>query len=102
MRKVIKGKLYNTETAEELASDSNGQTPGSFEYSVETVYRTKSGAFFMYGHGGAMSRYKDFAQGMYTSGSRIIEMTTEEVIAWFARHEIDPSPIEKYIAIPAA
>ena len=55
MRKNIDRKMYDTETAELLASSSNGYGHGDFRYMEEQLYRKKTGEFFLYGEGGALS-----------------------------------------------
>ena len=50
MKKVINSTLYNTETARKLGNWDNGRY-GSFGYCKETLYRTKSGKYFIHGEG---------------------------------------------------
>lgn len=50
MKQIINGKMYNTETATEIATRSNGCT--GWEYLEETLYRKKNGEFFLCGSGG--------------------------------------------------
>src|SRR3990172_2422569 len=57
MKKVIDGKIYNTETAELLHEWDNGMYGNDFGRCEEALYRTKKGAYFIAGEGGAMSRY---------------------------------------------
>ena len=56
MKKVINGALYDTSTAKLLGEDSYSN-PGDFQHWVETLYRTKSGKYFLHGKGGAMTKY---------------------------------------------
>lgn len=51
MKKVIGGKIYNTETAEEIASWQTGDknNADTEEWCVETLFQTKSGQFFLHG-----------------------------------------------------
>lgn len=55
MKKVINGKVYNTETAEEVASYSFSNS-NDFRYIREKLYRTKKGNWFLYGEGGPMTK----------------------------------------------
>ena len=57
MKKVIEGKVYNTETAEELHDWSNHYPCSDFKACSESLYRTKKGAFFIAGSGGPLSSY---------------------------------------------
>lgn len=61
MKKVINGRSYNTETAKELGYQTNGYANNDFYFTGETLYRKKTGEFFLYGEGGAYSIYgRDF------------------------------------------
>ena len=42
MKKVINGKMYNTDTAKRMADWSYGY-PGNFEYYEEELYKKKTG-----------------------------------------------------------
>ena len=53
MYKVINGKKYNTDTAKLLGTWYAEYSPTDFNYYGESLYRTKSGNFFMYGEGKA-------------------------------------------------
>ena len=59
MKKVIDGKIYNTETATLVAEDDNGFNYSDFQYAGEELYITKKGAFFLHCEGGAMSKYSE-------------------------------------------
>ncbi len=76
MEKVIDGKIYNTETAEEVGSKefSNG---GDFEHYFESVSRTKKGNWFVYKTGGAMSRMAVSCGNNNTCGSSEIYAISE-------------------------
>ena len=56
MKKVINGKMYNTETAEQLATWDNGRW-NSFDICEEKLFRKRNGEFFLYGYGGPKSAY---------------------------------------------
>jgi hypothetical protein len=58
MQKVINGKRYNTETAEEVCSWSDGQGKGDFNWHETSLYRTAKGAWFVAGEGGPMSQWR--------------------------------------------
>ena len=47
MKKIIGGKLYDTETAIRIGECNNGEMPTSFHYYSETLYRKKNGEFFL-------------------------------------------------------
>lgn len=87
MKKIINGKMYNTETAEELGSWSDSLSVRDFGHCSELLYRKKNGEFFLYGEGGPASRYAepDGISG-WTSGSSIIPMTEDDARKWSETH----------------
>lgn len=82
MKKIIKGKLYNTETAESIAVWSNGHFPSDFRHCEESLYKTKKGAWFIAGSGGAMSKYGRSYGNSTGGGEGIQPLTAEEAKAW--------------------
>lgn len=56
MKKIIDGKLYNTETATFLG-DYEYSHSGDFRHMYEALYQTKKGTYFLFGDGGQLSRY---------------------------------------------
>ena len=87
MKKVINGKTYDTTTATRLGWWSVGEFVTDLNYSAETLYRKKTGEYFLHGEGGAMSRYAT-AQGpsSWGGGERIMPMSPEEARAWAEEH----------------
>lgn len=53
----IDGKRYNINTAEFIASWDNDLPYMDFGYLKETLYRKRTGEFFLYGEGGARTKY---------------------------------------------
>lgn len=47
MKKVINGKVYNTETAKEICKYSNGKAWNDFDVFASELYQTKKGSFFV-------------------------------------------------------
>ena len=62
MKKIINGLLYNTESAKEIGYHSEN-FPGDFKYVCETLYKKRTGEYFLYCSGGAMSRYSTIVSG---------------------------------------
>ena len=87
MKKVINGKLYNTKTAEIIYEWDNGIYGNDFRSCEETLYKTKKGAYFIAGSGGAMSKYA-VTYGNSTSGSSNLEVISEkEAIRWLEKND---------------
>lgn len=87
MKKYINNKVYDTDTAAELASRSANYARSDFGWFSETLYRKKTGEYFLYGHGNAASPYAERVEGtMRGPGERITPMTAEEAEAWAEEH----------------
>ena len=85
MKKVINGKMYNTDTAKRMADWYYG-CPGDFEYYEEVLYKKKTGEFFLYGEGGPRSKYSD-SNGSETYGTcEIIPYSEEQARKWVEEH----------------
>jgi len=68
MKKIIKGKIYNTEKAEVIS-----QWKGHDE--TITIYRTEKGNFFRH--------------IVYKPVEALHEMTENEVLEWLAKHDLE-------------
>lgn len=86
MIKVINGKRYNTETATMVADWYTGH-PSDFQYCNEELYLTNKGNWFLFGEGGAMSKYaQPVGNNAMGGGKDIIPFTPEAACAWLEAH----------------
>ena len=86
MRKVIKGRTYNTETSKCVGEWSNGLYINDFSYCSEDLYKNTKGTYFLLGEGGPLSKYA-VTYGNDTSGSKgVVPMTVEEAQEWAEEH----------------
>ena len=84
MKKVIDGKLYNTETAKELGHDGGGDR---FSRWHEELYQKRTGEFFIYGEGGPMTRYAvSISDNSWSGGSKIIPLSVGKAREWAEEH----------------
>lgn len=85
MKKIIDGKIYNTETAEKIGFYCNGESGfGRFE---ETLYKTKKGRYFTHGEGGPMTHYaKSCGQNSWTGSEDIFALSESEAREWAEKH----------------
>lgn len=97
MYKIIDCKRYDTETANQIASVGNGYGSSDFKYQLETLYCTDSGAWFLYGEGGALSDYGEWHGNTGTDGEGIRVMTAEEAYTWLELHQ-QLEPIERHFS----
>lgn len=87
MKKIINGKLYDTDTAKELGAWHNTSDYRDFHYVHETLYRKRTGEFFLHGEGGPMTQYAESAgQNSWTSGEKIIPLTIASAREWAEEH----------------
>ena len=98
MKKVIRGLRYDTETATRVATDSYSNY-GDLGYWCEELYHTKRENWFLYGEGGAMSKYATaVGQNEVGGGSAIIPLTRGKALAWLEAHTPDSEAYEKYFS----
>lgn len=87
MKKIINGKKYNTETAKQLAESWNGLSPTDVRYEKEYLYKKKTGEFFLYGKGGAGSKYAESnGDNTWSGGEKIIPIGEEKAKSWCENH----------------
>lgn len=99
MNKVINGKRYDTETAELVGEWTNGHRYGEFQYECEELYRKKTGEFFLYGSGGAMSSYAvPSGNSNWTGSSKITPISIDEAKEWVEKN-LDADDYEKYFEL---
>ena len=94
MKKIINGKMFNTETAEKLGSWDNGFSGRDFQCCSESLYRTKKGVYFLAGEGGPMSKYAEPTGNSISSGSGIEVIIEEEARQW-AEEKLSAAEYEK-------
>lgn len=87
MKKIIGGRVYDTEKARELGTYANAGSWRDFNHFEETLYQKKTGEFFLYGEGGPMTRYAEpTGQNSWSGGDRIMPMTYDEAKVWAEEH----------------
>ena len=101
MKKIINGKLYDTTTAKEIASCYHGENTRDFHYYSESLYRKRTGEYFLAGEGGPMSKYaKSAGQNSWTGGESITPLTYSEATEW-AEREMDADDYQaEFGAVP--
>lgn len=86
MKKVINGKLYNTDTAADLAVYEANATD-SLNYYSERLYRKRTGEYFIHGEGGARTRYAAATSDGWSRGGEVIfPLSVDEARAWAEEH----------------
>lgn len=95
MKKIINGKKYDTATAKEIASYSNGLSPRDFNFWCEVLYLKRTGEFFLNGYGGPASKYSGGCGNLRTSGEKIIPFSVAEARIWMERY----ASVEEYESV---
>lgn len=86
MKKIINGKLYDTKTATRVGKWWSEYPVNDFHYYEETLYKKKTGEFFLYGEGNAASPYtKSVGQSCWSGAEMIIPFTEDEAKEWAER-----------------
>ena len=87
MKKIINGRKYDTQTAREVAhveAIPEGDRSARYE---ETLYQKRTGEYFLYGWGGALSRYANISStGGMSPGRKFIPLTFEQARDWGERN----------------
>lgn len=83
MKKIINGKLYNTETATLIGWFYKGGTSHSdFNYIEQQIYKTKKWQYFLYIWGWARTQYATRIWNSSSGGTDIELMTIESITEW--------------------
>ena len=102
MIRVIDGKRYNTETAEQVVYWDNGHYAGDFKLRQKTLYRTAKGNWFIHHVGGALTDMAVTVGSNGYGGSSDIEPLTDQDAFAFLESRSDQDDareaIEKYFA----
>lgn len=97
MKKIIDGKVYNTETARIIGTWSNNLSTSDFRNETATLYVTKKGNFFVAGESGPMGSFAYSVGDMTSGGEGLFTLTREEALGWAERH-LDPEDYEEYFS----
>lgn len=93
MKKIIQGRKYNTETAKPVG-EYEFDYPTSIHYYCETLFKKRNGEYFIYGEGGAGSKYSESRYGGNCAGSgRIVPMSYDNARDW-AEENLDTEAYE--------
>lgn len=88
MKTIINGKRYDTAKAILVGETDSGGSVNDFSYWEAGLYKTpRSGAFFLAGHGGPMTRWaQPVGSNGRSGGSGIITLDADEALAWAERY----------------
>ena len=116
MNKIINGKRYDTDTAKEVGCWENMDDVRNFDYLGETLYRKRTGEFFLHCEGGARTPYASFSGDGWAGFGEVLRplgyaeackwaeehMTGDEYEAVFGEVGEDAGNVPVTLSIPAA
>lgn len=90
MKKIIDNRRFDTEKAHLIYEWSDGLPEDNDAHFTETLFRKLTGEYFLYGKGGANSRYAKMGKGpkigSFTAGDDFIPLSRSQARAWAERH----------------
>ena len=111
MRKIIDGRVYDSDKAQEIGSWHNGES--GINEIEETLCRNKAGRYFLHGSGGANTKYaRNLDNDRWGGGEKIIPMDDQAAREWAERFlaaeeyeaafEVDPDEPRKLTVVITA
>lgn len=86
MKKVIDGKLYDTEKAAIVRSWDNGLAADDFDWISETLHRKRTGEFFLHLEGGARTPLAErVEQNSWAGGEKVQPLSFDQAKEWAER-----------------
>lgn len=82
MKKIIDGKLYDTDKATLVVEWDNGYLSNDFNYEEESLYQTKNGNWFVHCSGGPNTSCAERCGSDWCGGEDIAVLNENEVKKW--------------------
>lgn len=87
MKRIINQKRYDTDKAVKVGEYWNGLSKSDFGHITETLYRKKTGEFFLHGQGGANTKYaKPIGTNCWQGSERLMPLEFETARKWAEKH----------------
>jgi hypothetical protein len=91
MRAYVGSIIYDTEDADKMMSTKATDPENILRSYEETLFRTKTGHYFLFGKGGPMSPYGEIVgKHCRSGGSKIIPLDPQDALEWLRRHDNGP------------
>jgi hypothetical protein len=100
MKRVIDGKVYDTEKSGLIHEWDNGLPAGDMNYCQEVLYRTKQGTYFLVGDGGAGTSYSRQIGNNLSGDDKWSVLSEQDALEWLQSHEADADTITTYFDLP--
>ena len=87
MKKMINGKKYDTETAALVGGWDNNRQGNDLYYCSERIYKKRTGEYFLFGSGNAMSKYRTYSgDNSWGGGEQIMPLSYDAARKWAEEH----------------
>lgn len=87
MKRIINQKRYDTDKAVKVGEYWNGLSKSDFGYIIETLYRKRTGEFFLHGQGGANTKYaKAVGTNCWQGDERLMPLEFDTARKWAEEH----------------
>jgi len=87
VKRIINQKRYDTDKAVKVGEYWNGLSKSDFGHITETLYRKRTGEFFLHGVGGANTKYaKAVGTNCWHGDERLMPMEFETARKWAEQH----------------
>jgi len=95
MKKIINGRTYNMSTAIRVADYDECLSRSDFGFRREVLYQKRNGEFFLYGEGGASTRWAQPISGNgWREGYGIVPLSRKGALNWASEHS-DVETVER-------
>lgn len=110
MKKIIKGKMYDTDTAKCIGKYTNGTPPNHMTYYEETLYRKKTGEYFLFVKGNDCSKHAKMLDDFdYVASEDICYLSFDKARDWaeeclppdtyMTEFEVIPDDVDEKVSI---
>lgn len=82
MKKIIKGKMYDTTTAKMVGENYSSLPSNDFNFFNEELYLKKNNEYFLFLEGGPLSKYGEIRDGARCWAKKIMPVTEAEAKKW--------------------
>lgn len=87
MKRIINQKRYDTDKAVKVGEYWNGLSKSDFGHITETLYRKRTGEFFLHGQGGANTKYaKAVGTNCWQGDERLMPLEFDTARKWAEEH----------------
>lgn len=115
MKKIIGGRVYDTDTARELGIWTNTWDHRSWTYEHESLYQKRTGEYFLFGEGGPQTKYAEStSDNQWSGGQKILPLSLAKAREWAEKHltadeyeaafglpDEDAEDVALYVKVPA-